>query len=67
MNLTEILTFVSGLNWLEIIGALTTVMVGLIAVFEFIPGEQPEKTLRAIVSVIANEALKRLVVGVMNI
>jgi hypothetical protein len=58
MNLTEILTLVSGLNWLEIIGALTTVMVGLIAVFELIPGEQPEKTLRAIVNVIAKFSRK---------
>jgi hypothetical protein len=58
MNLTEILTIVSGLNWLEIIGALTTVMIGLIAVFEFIPGEQPEKTLRAIVNVIAKFSRK---------
>jgi hypothetical protein len=58
MNLTEILTLISGLNWLEIIGALTTVMVGLIAVFELIPGEQPEKTLRAIVNVIAKFSRK---------
>jgi hypothetical protein len=58
MNLSEILTLVSSLNWLEIIGALTTVMIGLIAVFELIPGEQPEKTLRAVVNVIAKFSRK---------
>jgi uncharacterized membrane protein YuzA (DUF378 family) len=58
MIISEILTLVSSLNWLEVLGALTTTLVGLIALFELIPGEQPEKTLRAIVNVIAKFSRK---------
>lgn len=58
MNISEILTLVTSLNWLEVIGALTTILVGLIALFELIPGEQPEKTLRAVVNVIAKFSRK---------
>lgn len=58
MNISEILTLVTSLNWLEIIGAATTILVGLIALFELIPGEQPEKTLKAIVNVIAKFSRK---------
>lgn len=58
MNISEILTLVASLNWLEVIGALTTILVGLIALFELIPGEQPEKTLRAVVNVIAKFSRK---------
>lgn len=58
MNVSEILTLVTSLNWLEVIGAVTTILVGLIALFELIPGEQPEKTLRAVVNVIAKFSRK---------
>ena len=58
MIISEILTLVSSLNWLEVIGALTTTLLGLIALFELIPGEQPEKTLRAIVNVVAKFSRK---------
>jgi hypothetical protein len=58
MDITQILQLVGSLNWLEIIGAITTIMVGLIALFEFIPGEQPEKALRAVVSVLARFSRK---------
>lgn len=58
MDITQILQFIGSLNWLEIIGAVTTILVGLIALFELIPGEQPEKTLRAVVNVISRFSRK---------
>jgi hypothetical protein len=50
MDIINLITFISSLNWLEIVGAVTTLLTVLIAVFEFIPSEQPEKTLKAVVA-----------------
>lgn len=36
-------------NWLTVVGAITTILLGIIAIAEMIPGEQPEKTLKKIV------------------
>jgi hypothetical protein len=58
MNISEIVSLIASLNWLEVVGAVTTILVGLIALFELIPGEQPEKTLRAIVNFIAKFSRK---------
>lgn len=58
MNIPDIIQTVSQLNWLELIGAVTALLVSLIAIFEFIPGEQPEKTLRAIVGFISRFSRK---------
>ena len=58
MDITNIIQILSGFNWLEAIGAVTTILVGLIALFELIPGDQPEKTLKAIVNVIARFSRK---------
>ena len=48
-NILEIIEQVASFNWLETIGIVTTALVALIAFFELIPGEQPEKTLRKVV------------------
>jgi hypothetical protein len=45
-------------HWLEVVGALAAVCTGLIPVFQLIPGEQPEKTLQAIVDFIAKFSKK---------
>ena len=58
MDINNIIQIVAGFNWLEAIGAVTTVLFGLIALFELIPGDQPEKTLRAVVNVIARFSRK---------
>jgi hypothetical protein len=50
MDIINLITFISSLNWLEIVGAVTTLLTVLIAIFEFIPSEQPEKTLKAVVA-----------------
>ena len=36
-------------NWMTVVGALTVILTGIIAIAELIPGEQPEKTLKKIV------------------
>lgn len=58
MNINDIIQTIGQLNWLEIIGALNGLMLALIAIFALIPGEQPEKTLRAIVAFIAKFSRK---------
>jgi hypothetical protein len=50
MDIINLISLISSLNWLEIAGAVTTLLTVLIAIFEFIPSEQPEKTLKAIVA-----------------
>lgn len=45
-------------NWFAIIGGLTTIVVALIALFEMIPGEQPEKTLKAVLKFITKLSRK---------
>jgi len=58
MDITSITTIIGQLNWLEIIGAVTALLLALITVFELIPGDQPEKTLRAVVSILARFSRK---------
>lgn len=55
MNIPDILSIaksLQSLNWLEILGAVNTIVVALITIFTLIPGDQPEKTLRAIAAFI---------------
>jgi hypothetical protein len=58
MDILNLITFISSLNWLEIVGAITTLLTVLIAIFEFIPSEQPEKTLKAVVAFIEKYSRK---------
>lgn len=58
MDINNIIQIVSQLNWLEILGAVTALLLALITIFEMIPGDQPEKTLRAVVNVIARFSRK---------
>lgn len=58
MDITNLIQIVSQLNWLEILGAVTALLVALIAIFELIPGEQPEKALRKVVEILARFSRK---------
>jgi hypothetical protein len=58
MNINDIIQLVSRLNWLELIAAANGLILALIAVFALIPGEQPEKTLRAIAAFIGRFSRK---------
>ena len=46
-------------NWQTLLLGLQGVLVGLIAIFAVIPGDQPEKTLQAIVDVIKRFSVKK--------
>jgi hypothetical protein len=58
MDITNIIQIVSQLNWLEIMGAVSGLLAALIVIFELIPGDQPEKTLRSVVNFIAKFSRK---------
>jgi len=58
MEITNIIQIVSQLNWLEIMGAVSGLLAALIVIFELIPGDQPEKTLRSVVNFIAKFSRK---------
>lgn len=58
MNIHDIIQTVTQLNWLEILAAVNGLVVALIAIFALVPGEQPEKTLRAIAAFIGRFSRK---------
>jgi hypothetical protein len=58
MDITNIIQVVSSLNWLEIMGAVSGLLAALIVIFELIPGDQPEKTLRSVVNFLAKFSRK---------
>jgi hypothetical protein len=58
MNINDIIQTVTRLNWLEVIAALNGLILALIAIFALIPGEQPEKTLRAIAAFVGRFSRK---------
>jgi hypothetical protein len=58
MDIINIIQTLKSLNWLELLGAVNTILAVLIIVFSLIPGDQPEKTLRAIVNFIARFSRK---------
>jgi hypothetical protein len=58
MDIINIIQTLKGLNWLELLGAVNTILAVLIIVFSLIPGDQPEKTLRAVANFIARFSRK---------
>lgn len=58
MDITNLITLISQLNWLEILGAVTALLLALITIFEMIPGDQPEKALRKVVEILARFSRK---------
>ena len=58
MDINNITQVVSSLNWLEILGAAYGLILALIAVFAIIPGEQPEKTLKAVADIVGKFSRK---------
>lgn len=58
MDINSVIQLLGSLNWLEIIGAISTLLVALIAIFELVPGSQPEKFLKQVVQFIARFSRK---------
>ena len=58
MDITNLIQIVSQLNWLEILGAVTALLLALITIFEMIPGDQPEKTFRKVVEILTRFSRK---------
>lgn len=58
MDITNLIQIISQLNWLEIIGAVSALLVALVAIFELIPGDQPEKALTTVVNILAKFSRK---------
>jgi hypothetical protein len=45
-------------DWLGVLGAITALLTAVIAVASFIPGDQPEKVLQAVVDVLSKFSRK---------
>lgn len=58
MDITQIVSVFSQLNWLEVLGAINTIVAALIVIFTLVPGEQPEKALRGFASLIGRISRK---------
>jgi len=56
--LLKLAEFVKGVDLFAWLGALTALCAALIAVFSLIPGEQPEKFLRGVLSVLTRFSRK---------
>lgn len=53
----SIIAFMS-VNWMAMVGGITTILVGIIAIALVIPGEQPEKFLQPIVDFLKKLSVK---------
>jgi hypothetical protein len=58
MDILHLLHTLQSLNWLEVLGAVNTLLAALIVIFALIPGEQPEKALRALAAFIGRFSRK---------
>jgi hypothetical protein len=45
-------------DWLGVLGAITALLTAVIAIASFIPGDQPEKALQAVVDVLSRFSKK---------
>jgi hypothetical protein len=45
-------------DWLGVLGAVTALLTAVIAIASFIPGDQPEKSLQAVVDVLSRFSRK---------
>jgi len=46
-------------NWQVLLGSISAVFVALVALFSIIPGDQPDKTLKAIVAWLSKFSVKK--------
>lgn len=58
-KLIEVIKFVMA-NWEAIVAAISALLSGAIAVALLIPGEQPEKTLQKVVTLLAKFSRKKV-------
>lgn len=58
MEILNVIKTLQSLNWLEVFGAINTILAVLIVIFALIPGEQPEKALRAFAAFIGRFSRK---------
>lgn len=54
----NLIHFVTSQDWLAWVGATTALLTAVIAVCQLIPGDQPEKTLQAIVDFLSKFSRK---------
>jgi len=50
MQISDLINTLTTTNWLQLVGAVTTLLLAAITIFEAVPGDQPEKSLRKIVT-----------------
>lgn len=58
MNPVEIISELTKIDWLAVLGAVSAILGGLTVIFSFIPGDQPEKTFRVIADIISKFSRK---------
>ena len=54
----NIIHFVASQDWLAWVGAITALLGAVIAIAQLIPGEQPEKSLQAVVDFLSKFSKK---------
>ena len=54
----NIISLIASQDWLAWLGALTALLGAVIAIAQLIPGEQPEKSLQAVVDFLAKFSKK---------
>ena len=50
--MNQLIPTLLSVDWLGVLGAITALLTAVIAVASFIPGDQPEKALQAVVDVL---------------
>jgi hypothetical protein len=54
----SIISFITSQDWLAWVGAITALLGAVIAIAQLIPGEQPEKSLQAVVDFLSKFSRK---------
>jgi hypothetical protein len=52
MGMEQLIPTLLSVDWLGVLGAITALLTAVIAIASFIPGDQPEKALQAVVDVL---------------
>ena len=58
MGMEQLIPTLLSVDWLGVLGAITALLTAVIAVASFIPGDQPEKALQAVVDVLSKFSRK---------
>ncbi len=57
-NMETIISLITSQDWLAWVGAITALLGAVIAIAQLIPGEQPEKSLQAVVDFLSKFSKK---------